>query len=125
VAEARVSNVGMADLASASINIDTASDNIIPDTEIDKDLSKSDAVDEVSDVSSNELSGPEDGECESDEEIKKPRKGLLTPPLLNSKTKQFLPTNQTLIRGNSVSFSPQPPQPAAPTIVTAPNCEGS
>ena len=53
---------------------------------IEKDPGKGETVDEVSDVSSNELSGPEDGECESgeEEEVKKPRKVLLsTPPPLN------------------------------------------
>ena len=43
----------------------------------------------MSDVSSNELSGPEDGECESDKEIEEtsPRKVLLgKPPSINSET---------------------------------------
>ena len=41
-----------------------------PELDNNPDIEKSEAaVDAVSDVSSNELSGPEDGECESDREF--------------------------------------------------------
>ena len=66
----------------------------------DSDVEKSEAVDAVSDVSSNELSGPEDGECESDREFGEEDK----PKVIRSRP-ALLPL-------------PRSPEPGVPTVTT-------
>ena len=66
----------------------------------DSDLDKAEAVDAVSDVSSNELSGPEDGECESDREF-----GEEDKPKVTRSRPALLPL-------------PRSPEPGVPTLTT-------
>ena len=71
----------------------------------DSDPDKAEAVDAVSDVSSNELSGPEDGECESDREFgeeDKPKVPRARPSLL------------------PLPRAPEPGVPSVHTVPTAP-----
>ena len=111
-------HVGMADLASASINTDNghdAAEDVATEESAINEVNKSEAVDEVSDVSSNELSGPEDGECESDKEPEheafnnRPRKVLLETPSINNPSPK-LAFNSPVVAHNPPALKVETPK---------------